>query len=113
MHEAKRTPYDDHYFSGILLQSLYHLCQAGVTSRCNMLTVNEENERLKNILRYIDEHYKESLTQADIAALFYFTPQYFFRYFKQYTGQSFIEHLTDRRIHEARKDLLSTEKTIT
>lgn len=68
--------------------------------------------KMMSILRYIDGHYREPLSQADIAARFYFTPQYFARYFKQCTGMTFTEHLTGRRIHQARKELLQTDKLI-
>ena len=110
---ATSGPYDRLYMHGLLLQLLYFLCARGVRSRTDEYLKHENLNRIKNILRYVDEHYHEPLTQADIATRFYFTPQYFSRYFKQCTGVTFSEHLTGRRLHGARQELLYTDKLIT
>lgn len=88
------------------------MCEEGTGKRPTYIRQDEGSETLKSILGYIDDHYYEPISQADIAARFYFTPQYFARYFKQRTGTTFTEHLTGRRIHQARKDLLGTDKLI-
>ena len=105
--------HDRLYLHGLLLQLLYHLCEQGVVLRADEGTRHEGPGRLKSILNYINEHFREPLTQADIAARFFLTPQYFSRYFKQRTGVTFSEHLTGRRIHGARQDLMHTDKLIT
>ena len=109
---AMAGPYDRLYMHGLLLQLLWFLCERGVVPRPNDCR-HDSLVRLKSILQYIDEHYHEPLTQADIATRFYFTPQYFSRYFKQCTGVTFSEHLTGRRLHGARQELLYTDRLIT
>lgn len=111
-HSSAR-PYDRLYMHGLLLQLLYYLCEGGAVCGINDQTRRENPTRLKKILNYIDEHYHEPMSQAEIAARFYFTPQYFSRFFKQSTGMTFSEHLTGRRIHGARQELLHTDKLIT
>ena len=105
--------HDRLFVHGLLLQLLYFVCENGVEIKTDDHTQPESLVRLKNILEYIDEHYHEPLTQADIATRFYFTPQYFSRYFKQCTGVTFSEHLAGRRIHGARQELIHTDKLIT
>ncbi len=110
---SSSRPHDRLYMHGLLLQLLYHLYEKGVRPKENDYCVNESVIKLKKILNYIDEHYFEPITQADIAARFYFTPQYFSRYFKLCTGMTFSEHLTGRRIHNARRELIQTDKLVT
>lgn len=112
-HPSSSQPYERLYMHGMLLQLLYYLCKQGAVSSTEEHVQNEGLSRLKSILQYIDEHYHEPLTQAAIATRFYFTPQYFSRYFKRCTGVTFSEHLTGRRVHGARQELLHTDKLIT
>ncbi len=100
------------YLRGLILLLLHYMCEEGTGKRPTYIRQDGGSETLKSILGYIDDHYYEPISQADIAARFYFTPQYFARYFKQRTGTTFTEHLTGRRIHQARKDLLGTDKLI-
>lgn len=110
-HSTSR-PYDRLYMHGLLLQLLYYMCEQGFVIKTDDYSQHKSLIRLKSILQYIDEHYQEPLTQSDIATRFYFTPQYFSRYFKQCTGMTFSEHLTGRRIHSARQELLHTDKLV-
>ncbi len=67
---------------------------------------------LKDILEYVEEHYHEPVTQAEVAKMFYFSPQSFSRFFKRCTGQTFLEHLTRVRLEEARMDLLYSDELV-
>lgn len=99
---------------GLLLQLLFYLYQEGVVRRSDMGSIRrrEQVQTLKEILQYVEEHYREPLVQAEVAKEFYFTPQYFARYFKQCTGITFTEHLTAYRISQARQELLHTDRRI-
>lgn len=114
---AARKEHKEHehlYMRGLLLQLLYYLYQEGAVRRSDMGSVRrrEQVQTLKEILQYVEEHYREPLAQAEIAKEFYFTPQYFARYFKQCTGNTFTEHLTAYRISQARQELLHTDRRI-
>ena len=54
---------------------------------------------------YIDNHFAE-ITLAKTARYFGFNPNYFSNMVKQKTGKSFVEHVDERRMREA-KDLLA------
>lgn len=112
--KTEHAPYEHLYMRGLLLQLLYYLFQEGTVSRTNITSIrqHEQVQTLKEILQYVEEHFREPLTQADIARKFYFTPQYFSRYFKQCTGITFIEHLTAYRTYQAKQELLHTDRRI-
>jgi AraC-like DNA-binding protein len=72
----------------------------------------KNQEKLNDILQYIGTHYTESLSQQQLASEFYFTKEYFCRFFKANTGMTFKEYLSDYRVNAARYDLVYTEKSI-
>lgn len=114
---AARKEHKEHehlYMRGLLLQLLYYLYQEGAVRRSDMGSIRrrEQVQTLKEILQYVEEHYREPLVQAEVAKEFYFTPQYFARYFKQCTGNTFTEHLTAYRTSQARQELLHTDRRI-
>ncbi|GAA0712152.1 hypothetical protein GCM10008904_25070 [Paraclostridium ghonii] len=71
------------------------------------------NDRLKEILLYIQEHYKEDITLIDVASSQYLTPQYFSSFFKKYIGVSFLTYLNTLRLQSAVEDIESTDFSIT
>lgn len=102
------------YMKGLLLQLLYYLCDTGTVSREKHAVLSSGNqvEELKQVLRYIENHYSEPIAQADMARMFYFTPQYFARWFKKSTGVTFTEYLVYYRLLQARGDLLASDKLV-
>lgn len=65
-----------------------------------------KNEELfQKIFVYLDEHFAEDLHLSTLAEQVYLSPTYLSRLFKQQTGRSFVEYLTDIRIREAKKRL--------
>lgn len=104
--------YEHLYMRGLLLQLLYYLYQERAVHRTDAggIRRREQVETLKEILQYVEDHYQEPLSQAEVAREFYFTPQYFARYFKQCTGNTFTEHLAAYRISQGRQELLHTDR---
>lgn len=60
----------------------------------------------------IDRNYMRDVTLDDIAGMLYISRDYLSHVFKNETGISPISYLISRRIGEARKLLLTTEKTV-
>ncbi len=91
-----------------LLESLQVLDDA-LEPLCNTVysTKISENEgqRLSNIINFIMKNYNQQIALNDIANAACMTPQAFCRYFKQHTGQTFINYLNEVRIHDACKSL--------
>ena len=113
--ERKEHRPNEHLFMrGLLLQLLYFLYESGTVSRTDSASAarHEHVRVLKEILEYVEDHYAEPLAQADVAQEFYFSPQYFARYFKRCTGVTFTQHLTSYRLQQAKKDLLHTGKLV-
>ncbi len=59
------------------------------------------------------ENLSKKLTLSNIAEFVHFNPVYFHRIFKRETGQTPAEFLTEARIENAKKELCTTEKSIT
>lgn len=57
---------------------------------------------------YIDAHFTDA-SLKDAAAYFGFNPNYFSNMVKQKTGKSFVEHVDERRMREARELLAQTD----
>ena len=107
-------PFEHLRMRGLLLQLLYYMCQEGTVNRDSVLDQarQQKEHRIKEILDYVEEHYSEPITQKDVAQHFFFSPQYFSRYFRQNEGITFTEHLTRYRLLQASRDLLHTDKMI-
>lgn len=67
---------------------------------------------VKKALAYIDQHFRADLSLAALAAHVSLSPNYLCQLFKQETGRSFLDHLTARRLEEAKKLLRQGEKTV-
>lgn len=96
---------------GTLFELLYLAFQTG--------KVEEEEhpkkarERIKQLLGYMEEHYGEPLTVEEAAALCYYSPSHFMKYFKQYMGVPFVRYLNDYRLTKAAYFLAAGEDSVT
>lgn len=68
--------------------------------------------QIGEILSYIDEHYKDTLTLEEIAARFYMSPAYFSRYFKKATGTGYLNFLQNIRVEKSVVQLLYSNSSI-
>lgn len=113
-HQKELKPYEQLWLTGKVYELLYWICRDGLVLKEEVLPVNGQKnlERLRGIMEYVREHYTEPITQGEVACRFYFTREYFSRFFKKNTGLTFKEYLTRYRVNAAREDLLNTDKTI-
>lgn len=72
----------------------------------------EHSDKFAQVLQYIETNYGEPLTLDSVASLIGFSKYHFIRLFKDYTGTTFYEYLTSKRIQHA-KELLFTNMGIT
>lgn len=72
----------------------------------------KDSERQKIILDYIHSNYNQPLKQGELADKFHFSKEYFCRFFKQYTGQTFKEYLTGCRLVHAEQMLRNSGSSI-
>lgn len=69
-------------------------------------------DKMKIVLKYIENHYQERITIADVADAVGFSESHFMRYFKSVMGTSFVDYLRDFRLTMASRLLRSSEDTI-
>jgi transcriptional regulator GlxA family with amidase domain len=61
---------------------------------------------------YVDRHFREPLTLAEVAAHAHLSPNYFSERFRHYTGTSFQTYLQECRLRFARSLLASTSLSV-
>lgn len=64
------------------------------------------------VTEYINNHYMEELTLAEIASIYGLSPNYFSTLFKKKAGCNFISYLTRLRMEKSKKLLIETDLTI-
>ena len=69
-------------------------------------------QHVKVVLDYISEHYKETITINELAEILHFSPPYFMRFFKKYTGMTCLDYINEYRLNTAAKLLLETNWTV-
>lgn len=73
--------------------------------------VGERENRLKEILTYLDENYRESLSTRSVAEHFGYNREYFCRIFKKYSNMTFKEYLTSIRIEAVVEQMKKTDES--
>lgn len=74
---------------------------------------NQKNlERVRTIIEYVENHYTEQLSIAEIAGKVGLNEIYFSRFFKANMGMTFLEYLNMVRLEKIYVDLLNTNMPI-
>lgn len=84
-----------------LLRRVFGLMRAPVSSETHTDTIRKIEE-------YLKEHYAEKIALQDMANMAHLSLKYFCKLFKQVTGETFVNYLTEIRIREAEKLLERT-----
>jgi AraC-like DNA-binding protein len=71
-----------------------------------------ELQRLRPLFEYLNLHYGEPLTVEDAASRVNMSKSHFMRFFRQVTGQSFIDHLHHFRIAKAQALMVNPNLSI-
>lgn len=72
-----------------------------------------ETHKLNAAIDWIDANYFRPIQLADIATITNLTEEAFCRSFKKATSKTFLQYLNDIRVHEAAKQLIETELSVT
>lgn len=67
---------------------------------------------MEHILKYVEDHYQERLSLADLSRVSQYNTSYLSTYFKNQVGINFYDYLTRIRLREATLELCSTDKTV-
>lgn len=110
----QRDEYHYLYERGLLMELLYYLCRDRTKKKDAVADINilRNIERMKGVIQFIENHYKEHISQENVAEKFYFSKVYFSRYFKKCTGMTFTDYLTLYRLTKAQQDILYSQKSI-
>lgn len=82
-----------------LLQTIFILLQ---NSQKNTSSLSHSaSEKLKLVLDYIELHYPEQITIAELARICYFSDYHFMRFFKKYMGMTCVEFINNLRLEKA------------
>lgn len=77
-----------------------------------LLASEAETERMKRVLEYILEHFRDEIRVEQIASVAGMVPAAFCRYFRRRTGKSFVEYLNGLRISHARHLLTNADLSV-
>jgi len=84
--------------------------------KCSDIVVEQKDskslEKLKRILKYIENNYMHKITIADAATEVGLSQSHFMKYFKNTMGTSFIDYLNEYRLTMASRLLLSSDSSI-
>ena len=88
--------------------------EEGVTNREHAYDINylKNIERMKGVIQYVENHYTEPISQSAVAQKFYFSREYFSRYFKKTCGMTFTDYVTQYRLQKAKEDLIGSSASI-
>lgn len=67
--------------------------------------VGKNSERIKSILNFISENYRDKISLSNLSDTFYLSVPYISKIFKEFIGLSFSEYLLEVRLAHAIKDL--------
>lgn len=106
--------YQEWMLIGKMYELMSILCRMALRPREELLPINSARnlERLRGVMIYVKENFREPIRQSEVAERFHFTKEYFSRFFRSNTGMTFKEFLTRVRLREARKDIVSTRKSM-
>lgn len=76
------------------------------------IEINNDNNRLKSILQYMEQHYSEKITLDQIAETVMLSKSECCRFFKKATDQSIFSYLNTLRINKSMDLLRNTEMDI-
>ena len=69
--------------------------------------------RLRPVINYIDEHYKEKIYIEELSAMINVSPDYFTKMFKESIGKTPIDYINGMRVNSAMELLCTTEMPMT
>ena len=99
------------YIKSMLFQFFFVL-----NNRCRNLTQPSKDrktlDKMKIVIKYVENHYAEKITIAQIADVVGFSESHFMRYFKETMDTSFIEYLKDYRLAMAARLLQASDSSI-
>lgn len=100
------------YCHALLLEFMIHLNRIAKGDQIEYLPSLSQRSKVFQIITYINEHLTKPLSIDEIAGCFYLSKYHMMRQFKEETGFTIGQYITQKRLLMA-KDLLKTGQSIT
>lgn len=100
---------------GIILQVLSHLLRffsKNITPKTALASSPAAFERLRTIITYVEENFREPLSLQEAADRLGLTKEYFCRFFKKNMGMSFLEYVNEVRLSHIYYDLIHSDTPV-
>ena len=97
---------------GFLFQFFFLLISNRLKNEKEPAVQTKTLEKLKTILKYVEEHYAEHITIEDMAELTFYSKSHFMKFFKAHMGSGFVEYLNDYRLTMAERLLKTTDASV-
>jgi AraC-like DNA-binding protein/mannose-6-phosphate isomerase-like protein (cupin superfamily) len=113
IHE-RRDPSERHLADATLRMALalVNRDKGGTVTAGATRAAADRREQIRPVLAYVDGHCRESITLDDVAEVVHVSPSRVRHVFKDVTGVSFKEYVTQVRVAEAKRLLLSTDLSV-
>ena len=119
LHELRATwerhePAERHLADATLRRVLALVNRAGSAGSpsASARAAADRREQIRPVLAYVDRHCRESITLDDVADVVHVSPSRVRHVFKDVTGVSFKEYVTQVRVAEAKRLLLATDLSV-
>jgi len=112
------TSFQENAYAGELFQQLLfleimvHLNRAVLSEHIQYIDTKSYNEKILQTLDYISEHLAEEISVESLAASFYINKYYLMHLFKEETGYTIANYITNKRLLLAR-ELMEKQTSIT
>ena len=90
------------YANVLFMEFMILLCRACAENEDCFNHNNTYNQKMIDILRYINEHLAEDLSIEVLAEHFYISKYHMMRQFKEETGYTIHQYITEKRLLDAR-----------
>ena len=87
-------------------------CETPATAATAVRAGGDRREQIRPVLAFVDGHCGDSITLGDVAELVHVSPSRVRHVFRETTGVSFKEYLTQVRVAEAKRLLLGTDVSV-
>ena len=112
-HSLQGNDFANELYQKILfLEFMIQLNRTAISNRINYQDSDMANMKLLQILDYINENLAEDITIDKLAAQFYLNRYYLMHFFKEGTGYTIGNYITEKRLLYA-KNLVQKGKTLT
>jgi AraC-like DNA-binding protein len=110
----RHDPAEQHLADATLRRALALVNRERGTSReaTGTRAAADRREQIRPVLAYVDHHCRESITLDDVAEVVHVSPSRVRHVFKDVTGISFKEYVTQVRVAEAKRLLLATDLSV-